>query len=542
METGARPGSRHGPADAQRFCELGVWGTQTLAEIVDGHAARFPDKLAVADRQVRWSYAELIDRSRRLARLLLDRGVGRGDVVAVQVPNSVVLPLAHLACVRIGAIYLPMSVAWRRSEVHSLLTVTRADALIATPRDGDFDLAGLHAELCDDLSTLREVISTEVLLELIAATEPLSVEQAAALRTDPNDVAHVMVSSGTTGVPKASLWSGNNVVAMVARHTARALQLTPADIAGALAPAGLGSTGYVFPILAPLLAGASSVILESWSVPAALALIERERCTYVTAIPTQLVDLLNGDIDKYDLTSLTRVNNAGAPLLPETAEQVETRIGARVQSIYGATDGGVPTMTAITDPDEKRRNSVGRLLPGEQLQLVGPDGAPVGPGETGEIRWRGATKSYGYLHQPDYDAAAFTADGWFRSGDLGMLDEQGYLHIVGRCKDMILRGGMNIYPQEVEALLHLLPGISSAAVVGVPDARLGERACAVVVPKGDPPTLAEVGAFLDEHGLARFKHPEFLVLIDNLPINAGGKLDKGLLTEHAIAELEGAPR
>jgi non-ribosomal peptide synthetase component E (peptide arylation enzyme) len=200
------------------------------------------------------------------------------------------------------------------------------------------------------------------------------------------------------------------------------------------------------------------------------------------------------------------------------------------------------TMTAITDPDEKRRSSVGRLLPGEQLLLVGPDGESVGPGETGEIRWRGATKSFGYLNQPDYDAAAFTADGWFRSGDLGTLDAEGYLHIVGRCKDMILRGGMNIYPQEIEALLHLLPGVSAAAVVAVPDARLGERACAVVVPKGDPPTLREVTAFLHEHGLATFKHPEYLVLVDDLPLNAGGKLDKARLTQHAIAELEGAPR
>jgi non-ribosomal peptide synthetase component E (peptide arylation enzyme) len=542
MDARVRPDSKHDRADAQRFRALGVWGEQTLAEIVDGHANRTPEKLAVADARTRWSYRELTGNSRRLARVLLEQDVRPGDVVAVQIPNSVLLPLVHLACVRIGAVFLPMSSAWRRSEVHSLLTVTRAGVLIAAPRDGDFDLAGLHAQLRAELPALREIVSTDVLPDLIAGTEPLCGEQAAALRADPNDVAHVMVSSGTTGAPKASLWSGNNVVAMVARHTARALQLGADDIAGALAPAGLGSTGYVFPILAPLLAGASSVILESWSVPAALALMERERCTYVTAIPTQLVDLLQGDVEGVDLSALTRVNNAGAPLLPETAEQVETRMGVRVQSIYGATDGGVPTMTAITDPDEKRRNSVGRLLPGEQMELIGPDGAPVGPGQTGEIRWRGATKSYGYLNQPDYDAAAFTADGWFRSGDLGTIDDDGYLHIVGRCKDMILRGGMNVYPQEVETLLHLLPGVCAAAVVAVPDARLGERACALVVPKGDPPTLTEITTFLDQHGLARFKHPEFLVLVDNLPLNAGGKLDKARLTDHAIAELEGVPR
>jgi non-ribosomal peptide synthetase component E (peptide arylation enzyme) len=537
MDAMAQARCWHGPADARRFRGLGVWGVETLAEIVDRHAWRCPDKLAVADASLRWTYGELTGLSSRVAQVLLTWGVRPGDVVAVQVPNSAVLPLVHLACVRIGAVFVPLSISWRRAEIRALLTVTQAVVLIAAPLDGAVDLRSLHAELRPDLPDLREVVVAAGLLELAAAGESLTAEQIVALRPDSDAVAHVMVSSGTTGVPKASLWSGNNVVAMLVHHTGSALQLGPDDVAGALAPAGLGSTGYVFPILAPLLVGASCVILESWSAAAALALIAGERCTYVTAVPTQLIDLLEVAVEEADLSSLTRVNNAGAPLPAAVAEQVEARMGCRVQTIYGATDGGVPTMTAVTDSEAQRWTSVGRVQPGQEVRLTGPDGATVGAGETGEIWWRGATKSYGYLNQPYYDAAAFTADGWFRSGDLGTIDADGFLHIVGRCKDMILRGGMNIYPQELEVLLHQVPGVSAAAVVAIPDDRLGERACAVVVCAGEAPTLAELTEFLYEQGLAMFKHPEFLVLIDRLPVNAGGKVDKARLTEHALAEL-----
>jgi acyl-CoA synthetase (AMP-forming)/AMP-acid ligase II len=526
-------------ADARRFRALGLWGHLSLAELLDRQAARHPGKLALADAEVRWTYAELVDLSRRLARVLVDFDVGPGDVVATQLPSSGLLPLVHFACSRLGALFVPMSTTWRRAEVGSLLAAVRAKVLVAVCRDGQFDLAALHRELRSALPCLIRVVaaretgagSLEALLE---RAEPLSAECAAALRPDPCDPGHVMVSSGTTGTPKASVWSTNNVVAMM-HQTAHALRITEDDVAGGLAPAGLGSTGYVFPILYPLLLGATSVILERWSPRAALELLDREQCTYATAVPAQLGMLLESPgLESFDLSRLTRINNAGAPLSPAVATQVETRMACRLQTVYGATDGGVAVMTAIIDPPVKRRTTVGRVVAGEELRIRGPDGGLAASGEVGEVWWRGANKSFGYLNQPDQDAAAFSADGWFRSGDLGLLDADGYLRIVGRTKDMILRGGANIYPHEIETALSQHPHVREAAVVGVPDARLGERACAVIAPTSPAPDLGELTVFLTDMGLARFKHPEFLVLLDEFPTNAGGKHDKSLIREHAL--------
>jgi non-ribosomal peptide synthetase component E (peptide arylation enzyme) len=343
-----------------------------------------------------------------------------------------------------------------------------------------------------------------------------------------------MCSSGTTGVPKASLWSANDMIAFLVHQTAPALELNSDDVAGAIAPAGQGSTGYIFPILMPLLVGATSAMLEDWKPQPALDLIVRERCTYATAIPTQLVMLLDLDLEAVDLSAFTRFNNAGAPLPPLVAEEIERRMGCRVQNVYGTTDGGVPTMTTVADPDWARWNTVGRVCDGEEIELRAPDGTVVAPGESGEVFWRGANKTWGYLNQPDYDDANWDGKGWYRSGDLGSF-EDGYLRIVGRAKDMILRGGMNIFPFEVETVLIKHPAVAAVAIIPVPDDRLGERACAVVVPAGEPPMLNDLANFLDAQGLAKFKFPEQLVLVDELPTNPGGKVDKGQL-QQLVAE------
>jgi non-ribosomal peptide synthetase component E (peptide arylation enzyme) len=522
-----------------RYRAEGLWGDATIVELFDRQAQLRPDKLAVADAEVRWTYAELQDRSLRLARLLVDLGVRRGEAVAAQVPSSALLPLMHLATNRIGALLVPMATGWRQAEVPALVTSVNARVLFAVSGDDTFDLRAMHTELADRMPSdlvVRYFRDSDRALETeIAATPPLGPEQAAALRGDPDGPGHIMVSSGTTGIPKASVFGNNDLILMLVGHTAAAMELTADDLAVGIAPAGLGSTGYIFPILAPLLVGASSVVAETWSPRAALDLIVAEGATFATAIPTQMVMLLELPLEDYALERFTRFNNAGAPLPAAAAEQIEKRMGCRVQTIYGATDGGVPVMTAIADPDHPRRTSVGRVLPGEEVELRDALGTPVGDGEAGEVCWRGANKSFGHLNQPDYDAAAFDEAGWFRSGDLGRFDGDGYLRIVGRAKDMILRGGVNIFPFEIEDALSHHPAVASVAVVGVPDERLGERTCAVVVATGAAaPTLSDLVAHLTDSGLARFKHPEFLVVVDDMPTNQGGKVDRALVRRVAV--------
>jgi non-ribosomal peptide synthetase component E (peptide arylation enzyme) len=523
----------HDELQARRYREAGIWGDKTMPEIFDEHVATHPDKPAVIDGEVRWSYGELADLTLRAARLLADLGVGPGDPVAVQVPTCALLPLINLAANRIGAYMVAMPTRWRRAEVGSLLATIGAEVLISVASDHAIDLWALHEELRPALPELREVLyartdSADSFEARVRATRPLASHVAKELRLDPDHPAHVMCSSGTTGVPKASLWSTNDMVTLLVVQTARALDLRSGDVAAAIAPAGQGSTGYIFPILTPLLIGATSAMLEDWKPQPALDLIVRERCTYATAIPTQMAMMLDLDLESVDLSAFTRFNNAGAPLPPRVAEEIERRMGCKVQNVYGTTDGGVPTMTTLDDPEWARWTTVGMVCVGEEVELRDPNGDVVSPGETGEVFWRGANNTWGYLNQPDYDEANWDPAGWYRSGDLGSF-EDGYLRIVGRAKDMILRGGMNIFPFEVETALIKHPAVTAVAIIPVPDERLGERACAVVVPSGTPPSLADLTGFLDEQGLAKFKFPEQLVIVDDLPTNPGGKVDKARL-------------
>jgi non-ribosomal peptide synthetase component E (peptide arylation enzyme) len=530
----------HDEVQAQKYRAAGLWGDKTLPEIFDHQVVRDPHRVAVIDDEVRWTYGELAELTHRAARLLHDLGVQPGDPVAVQLPTCALLPLVNLAANRIGAYMVAMPTRWRRAEVGSLLKVIGAEVLIGVEGDGAVDVRALHEEVRPELPRLREVLyartgSPDSFEARVRAAEPLDAATAAAQRRDPDQPAHVMCSSGTTGVPKASLWSANDMVAFLLHQTADALELTSDDVAAAIAPAGQGSTGYVFPILMPLLMGSTSAMLEHWKPRQALDLIVRERCTYATAIPTQMVMMLDLDLESVDLSAFTRFNNAGAPLPPRVAEEIERRMGCVVQNVYGTTDGGVPTMTTVHDTDWARWNTVGKICAGEELELRAPDGTVVSDGDTGEVYWRGANNSYGYLNQPDYDEANWDSDGWYRSGDLGSL-KGGYLRIVGRAKDMVLRGGMNIFPFEIETVLIDHPGISAVAVIAIPDDRLGERACAVIVPADEPPTLTELCGFLEEHGLAKFKFPEQLLVVDELPTNPGGKVDKVVLQSKVVAQ------
>ncbi|MGK2964819.1 MAG: AMP-binding protein, partial [Tepidiformaceae bacterium] len=294
--------SFHDDTDAARFLAEGVWGEQTFAEIVDGWAELDGQKLAVADQTVRWSYAELRDRSRRLASVFVDLGVQPGDPVVVQIPSSAWLPAIHLAANRVGAIFVPMSSTWRHSELSKLLPAVDPRVIIVPPANKEFD----YAEVVNGLRPLLPSLAAVLMLDaddeagvesLLTAAEPISAAEQSRRRTGPNAPSHVMCSSGTTGTPKASIWSDNNLIALLDRQFASAIKLDRSDIAAGLAPANTGSTGYGFPVVAPLLVGASGVLLETWSPQAALDLIIQERCTFATAIPTQMVMLLDLDLE-----------------------------------------------------------------------------------------------------------------------------------------------------------------------------------------------------------------------------------------------------
>ena len=509
-----------------RFTAAGIWQDQPLHAVVDAHAAARPDALAVADQHERLSYSEFVRRTHAVGRYLLDLGLAPGTRVAVQSENRLALALTHMACSRADLVFIPLSTAWRQKEIGHLLAVSEAEVLVV-PQGEHLQVL---TDLRDTIPTLRHVGTLDGLapgadfdFDEVSRreVEPLALDR------DPNDARYVMVTSGTTEAPRMSLWSDNNLWVFMQDYI-RATGLTADDVAVGLSPANTGAVGYAFPVLAPLLAGASSVLLEKWSVENAFRLMADEGATTATAVPTQVVKMLQSEtVRDHDSSRLRVFTIAGAALPPHVAAELEEVFGCFCQVVYGATDGGSPFMTTISDPVEYRRTSVGRLSASSEMRLVDALGEEVAPGQCGEIQWRTPTKSYGYLNEPERTAAAWTEDGFYRSGDLGAVDAAGYLRIVGRAKDVIIRGGQNISPLAVEIEVSKHPAVADVSIIGVPDPVYGERACACVVTQpGRSVTLPELAVFLLAQGMARHTIPERIEFFDDLPKSAGGKISK----------------
>lgn len=354
-----------------------------------------------------------------------------------------------------------------------------------------------------------------------------------------------MLSGGTTALSKISRYSSNDLMVLL-DNVAHTAEFVADDIIAALAPAGTGATGYVFPILMPILYGATSVILERWSDPEdAVNLIARHNCTAAVGIPTQLTRMIPAlEHRTPDQFGRFRIFiNAGAPLPYDTGFKIEALMGCKIQSMYGSTDGGTPVITNLKDKKEKRLGTVGKVVPGCECELWDPEGKPAPRWHSGEVVWRSADKSWGYLGDDEQTAKVFTRDRFYRSGDLGQFDDDGYLRIVGRVKDMILRGGRNVFPLTIEEQLIKHPSVLEVAVTAMPDPVLGERACAFVVLRDSQELSFETAvSFLKDQKLAIWQLPERLEIIQDLPRGPGGKVVKSRLTELVTAKLRSEGR
>lgn len=534
------------PAFAARYRAMGLWKDVSLFQLFEAAAKRYPEKTAVIEHRRSFTYAQMLDMVENLACALLDRGIGAGDVVAMQSKNSVYLPVTHLACNRIGALFIPLHDSWRGPEIEHLLQKSKASAFVSPTVYRDFD----HAKMLDDmratLPDLKHFITFDTATETSERFEDLLTSRTRtsgeldALTPDPDLPASVMLSGGTTSLSKIGRFSANDLLVMLNNFT-RTNEFSPDDVIAALAPAGTGATGYVFPILVPLLHGATSVILERWGDPKVAAdLIVDNNCTMAVGIPTQLTRLAP-EVEARrpeDFASFRCFFNSGAPLLYDIGVRIEKAMDCVCQAMYGTTDGGVPVVTSIHDNQQQRLGTVGQVVPGNECQLWDENLQPVPKGQRGEVVWRGADKSWGYLGDDEQTAKAFTADHFYRSGDLGEFDEDGYLRIVGRIKDMILRGGRNIYPGTLEDAIIKHPAILDVAVAAMPDRELGERACAFAVLRpGAALTLPELTMFMEQQDLAIWQLPERLEILPELPRGPGGKVLKADLTKMVAEKL-----
>jgi fatty-acyl-CoA synthase len=529
------------PAMAARWRGAGLWGDETLWTALAHRAAASPEREAVSDGTRRLSYRELADGIDRMAARLAALGIGVGDVVTIQLPNWIEFPLVFFALERLGAVAVTVSTDFRSREVEYIMRFAKSRMFICCARFRDFDHLAMAAELAPRLPDLEcvGVVRGAPRPGMVGLDDSVAGSGApagfTAARQDADTVMRMAFTSGTTGNPKGVMHSHNTTLA-AARILNGGLGLGADDVMMAWLPLGL-NWGYLT-LVQSVLAGAKAVLLERFRPAPALDLIVRERVTYIPTAPASLTAILQEpDLARRDLSSLRIVVSGGASAPLETIRAWRRAAPGAFLELYGMLETGFHTYTRPGDDPEQVAGSVGRAASHMRVKIIDPAGRELPPGEEGEICADGPSVHLGYHNNPAANAEAFGPDGWFRSGDLGIIDRAGNLRISGRLKEMINRGGMKFFPREIEEVLYTHPKVLYAAIVGIPDARLGERSCLCLVPKpGPPPTLDELLAFLGD-SVATYKRPERLELFAELPFTPTGKIQRHVLVREVQARL-----
>ncbi|GAA4616321.1 FadD3 family acyl-CoA ligase [Saccharopolyspora hordei] len=516
----------------------------TIPAAVDLAAQRFPDSDAVLDGPVRIGFAELRERVRTVARALIAEGLQPGERVAVCAPNTHHWVLAALGALYAGAALVPINTRFTGAESLDVLRRSRARALVVA---GEFlgvdrleQVREANGGPLDQLrTTIRVPVEGELEpvagtrrwdeLEELAAQVPASRIDEVAAAVRPDDVSDVLFTSGTTGRSKGAM-SAHRQALGVARSWAERAAVTSDDRYLVINPF-FHSFGYKAGILVCLLRGAALLPQATFDVAEVLRRVESERVTVLPGPPTIYQSMLDHpDRDRHDLSSL-RLAVTGAATVPVVlVERMQQELSFdTVLTAYGLTEAVVATMCRPEDDDETVARTCGRAASGLEVRVVDRDGTPLPPGEAGEVQVRGPNVMLGYLDDEEATAQAIDRDGWLHTGDVGRLDERGYLTITDRLKDMYICGGFNVYPAEVEQVLARLEGVADVAVVGVPDERLGEVGKAFVVANGEL-SAEEVLAHCRDR-LANYKRPRQVEFRTELPRNPSGKVLKRLLRD-----------
>ncbi|HUF91341.1 MAG TPA: AMP-binding protein [Candidatus Limnocylindria bacterium] len=538
-------------ARARDWTARGLWRDETVERYLDRWATHRPERTAMVDGAGRCTWAGLARTVERVAHGLAAHGVAPGRVIACQLPNWNEFVVVLLAAARLGAVVNPIPPIYRASELRFMLKRLEACAVVIPGVFRGFDHVAMLAALRPEVPGVKHVFVARGTPG--PGMEPFGVLTDTAWEaregrgglpgTDPNAVHEVIFTSGTTGEPKGVMHTPNTVLASVFPVIER-LDLSERDVV-LMASTFAHQTGYLYGVCATLVLGATGVWLDVWNAEAAARLVERERVTFTMGATPFLRDLTCVP-GRHDFSSLRVFISAGAPIPRPLVADARARLGCTISPGWGMTENGLVSCVGPQDPDAKVLATDGSPVRGMELSIVGAEGRPAPPDAEGDLLVRGAAQFVGYFKRPDFTRDSHTADGWFHTGDRGRIDADGYLSITGRTKDLIIRGGENIPVAEVESVLFTHPKVAGVAVVGMPDARLGERACAFVVPKGgQTPTLAELVTWLDAHQLARQKFPERLELVDEFPMTPSGKIQKYRLRDvlaERLAREAGAAR
>lgn len=519
---------------------------QTIPACMAQTVARFPDRdaLIVRHQGIRWTWSELDARVAEVAKGFLGLGYGPGDRVGIWSPNHAEWVLTQLATARIGVILVCINPAYRTHEVHYALEQSGCRGLVAATTFKSSDYVAMVEEIRADLPGLQHVffLGTDDWQELLDEGEVVSDDSldARTASLDRHDPINIQYTSGTTGYPKGATLTHRNILNN-GYFVGRGCGYTHEDRICIPVPF-YHCFGMVMGNLAAVSHGAAMVIPAPSFAPAdTLAAVAEERCTSLYGVPTMFIaELADPDFSSHDLSSLRTGIMAGSPCPIEVMRQCIDRMHMQDVTIaYGMTETSpVSTQTHLDDPIEKKVGSVGQVHPHVEIRIVDPETGKVVPrGTAGEFCTRGYSVMRGYWEDAERTATAIDAEGWMHTGDLATMDEHGYVNIVGRIKDMVIRGGENVYPREIEEFLHGHPRIRDVQVVGVPDHKYGEELMAwIQTEDGGDITVDEVRTFCQGQ-IAHFKIPRYVATIDAFPMTVTGKIRKFELREQAIADL-----
>ena len=538
---------------AEEYAAKGWWLNQTYGDMLDRTVDLHGDTIAVIDERTSITFRQLKERVDRLAIAFVRLGIKKYDRLLFQLPNRHEYIIAFFAAHRIGAIPTLAVARQEYQEISHFFRLADPVGWLVPARDGKRDFRELIGKIRGEVKNLKYLIVVEDgealpdgafsfrnLLESVSPADYPS-DYLARFRPDPNDIAVIFTTGGTTGVPKGVPRTHNSFLASIRTSTQEVL---PGDVRALVTPIGhtMANQGTIG---GAMMHGATVVLLPTSRAKEMLQAIEKYRITDIDLVPTQLEDLLNSpDLSRYDLSSLKRLITVGAALRPETAERARefmAKIGGEFGGGgFGSTEGpsaGKRAKDGLPIP----RGAVG--LPGcvgDHWKVIDENENELPPGTEGELVAKGPCVFMGYYRSEAENKTIFTTDGYYKMGDLGTIDENGYIAITGRKKDIIQRGGEGIIPKQIEDLLHQLPQIERSAVVAMPDPRLGEKACAYVVLKaGATLTFDEMVQSLKERGAGVLLLPERLEIVEDLPKTEVGKIDKKALVRAITAKLKG---
>ena len=522
------------PEFARRYREKGYWQDRSLAEEFAAGFNRFKERIFLVDQNRQYTYGEIDRLTDNLALNLLELGLRPLDRVVPALPNCAEFALLYFALQKIGAIPIAALVTHRYAEINQFVKLSGASTCVYPEHQGDFEFGPMVRRVQQENPSLRFCISLPDLRQLIEgkakSTGPLKT-----IRIDPTDPCVFQLSGGTTGIPKLIPRTHNDyaynskTAALVCGVTRDSVLLLALPIGHNLPLACPGLQGYFFQ-------GGKVVLCASTRPDQMLSLVEEHRVTHIKVVPALLIRLISEPaIGRYDLSSVKIIQSGGQRMQPEVRLKTQQLIpGCFVQENFGMSEGML-FFVLPNDPREVKLETCGRpICPDDEVRLVDDEGREVGPGEVGELICRGPYTLRGYYGVPEYNARAFTRDGFYCSGDLMRRHPSGNYVVEGRKKDLINRGGEKISAEEIENLILSHPAVQNVACVPVPDPSLGERMCAcVVLRKGRSLNLPQLVDFLMKKEIAKFKLPERLEIVDELPVSTFGKVSKKALAEMA---------